>query len=71
MARGGVRFLFATSCHTYTFFVLIGFSRILTFFASLQILADAMGLGKTVMTIALILARLGKGTPNDSYVDDA
>ncbi|CAK9318722.1 unnamed protein product [Citrullus colocynthis] len=29
------------------------------------ILADAMGLGKTVMTIALILARMGKGCPND------
>ncbi|CAH9083615.1 unnamed protein product [Cuscuta epithymum] len=29
------------------------------------ILADAMGLGKTVMTIALILARLGKGIPDD------
>ena len=28
----------------------------------LQILADAMGLGKTVMTIALILARQGRGT---------
>lgn len=27
-----------------------------------QILADAMGLGKTVMTISLILARPGKGT---------
>ncbi|KAI3693065.1 hypothetical protein L6452_32893 [Arctium lappa] len=27
------------------------------------ILADAMGLGKTVMTISLILARPGKGTP--------
>lgn len=24
-----------------------------------------MGLGKTVMTIALILARMGKGCPND------
>lgn len=29
----------------------------------LQILADAMGLGKTVMTIALILARPGRGNP--------
>ncbi|KAA8548778.1 hypothetical protein F0562_000462 [Nyssa sinensis] len=29
------------------------------------ILADAMGLGKTVMTIALILARPGRGTPDD------
>uniref|UniRef100_A0A5B7BJ23 SWI/SNF-related matrix-associated actin-dependent regulator of chromatin subfamily A member 3-like 3 n=1 Tax=Davidia involucrata TaxID=16924 RepID=A0A5B7BJ23_DAVIN len=29
------------------------------------ILADAMGLGKTVMTIALILARPGKGTPDN------
>jgi DNA repair protein RAD5 len=31
-----------------------------------------MGLGKTVMTIALILARLGKGKPenNDSNEDD-
>nr|GLL47883.1 ribonucleoside-diphosphate reductase large subunit-like isoform X6 [Ipomoea trifida] len=29
------------------------------------ILADAMGLGKTVMTIALILARLGKGIPDN------
>ncbi|XP_071940584.1 DNA repair protein RAD5B-like isoform X2 [Coffea arabica] len=29
------------------------------------ILADAMGLGKTVMTIALILARRGRGTPED------
>ena len=28
----------------------------------MQILADAMGLGKTVMTISLILARPGKGT---------
>ncbi|XAR49004.1 DNA helicase [Bertholletia excelsa] len=28
------------------------------------ILADAMGLGKTVMTIALILARLGRGIPD-------
>ena len=28
----------------------------------LRILADAMGLGKTVMTIALILARQGRGT---------
>nr|GMD85572.1 bidirectional sugar transporter SWEET1-like [Ipomoea batatas] len=31
----------------------------------LSILADAMGLGKTVMTIALILARLGKGIPDN------
>lgn len=31
----------------------------------LQILADAMGLGKTVMTIALILARKGRGIPDD------
>lgn len=32
------------------------------------ILADAMGLGKTVMTIALIHARLGRGIPgNDGY----
>nr|GMD91029.1 protein translocase subunit SECA2, chloroplastic isoform X2 [Ipomoea batatas] len=30
-----------------------------------KILADAMGLGKTVMTIALILARLGKGIPDN------
>ncbi|PWA70104.1 DNA/RNA helicase protein [Artemisia annua] len=29
---------------------------------NLEILADAMGLGKTVMTISLILARPGKGT---------
>ncbi|KAK3024880.1 hypothetical protein RJ639_044017 [Escallonia herrerae] len=29
------------------------------------ILADAMGLGKTVMTIALILARTGRGSPED------
>ncbi|KAK2972984.1 hypothetical protein RJ640_022041 [Escallonia rubra] len=29
------------------------------------ILADAMGLGKTVMTIALILARRGRGSPED------
>ncbi|XP_060189050.1 DNA repair protein RAD5B [Lycium barbarum] len=29
------------------------------------ILADAMGLGKTVMTIALVLAKLGKGSPDD------
>ncbi|KAK8709677.1 hypothetical protein V6N13_060687 [Hibiscus sabdariffa] len=29
------------------------------------ILADAMGLGKTVMTIALILSRLGKGNPDN------
>ncbi|XP_008438555.2 DNA repair protein RAD5B [Cucumis melo] len=29
------------------------------------ILADAMGLGKTVMTIALILARMGKGCPDN------
>ncbi|KAM7488286.1 hypothetical protein LguiB_025770 [Lonicera macranthoides] len=29
------------------------------------ILADAMGLGKTVMTIALILTRLGKGCPDN------
>lgn len=28
----------------------------------LQILADAMGLGKTVMTIALILSRPGRGS---------
>ncbi|KAF6153230.1 hypothetical protein GIB67_036576 [Kingdonia uniflora] len=32
------------------------------------ILADAMGLGKTVMTIALILAKLGKGIPDDQKV---
>lgn len=31
----------------------------------LQILADAMGLGKTVMTIALILARPGRGNPEN------
>ncbi|KAK1315466.1 hypothetical protein QJS10_CPA06g00275 [Acorus calamus] len=29
------------------------------------ILADAMGLGKTVMTIALILGQLGRGNPDD------
>ncbi|CDP04900.1 unnamed protein product [Coffea canephora] len=33
-----------------------------TLYNILQILADAMGLGKTVMTIALILARQGRGT---------
>ncbi|PIN03264.1 Helicase-like transcription factor HLTF/DNA helicase RAD5, DEAD-box superfamily [Handroanthus impetiginosus] len=32
------------------------------------ILADAMGLGKTVMTIALILARRGRGIPEDHQV---
>lgn len=32
---------------------------------SLQILADAMGLGKTVMTIALILAKMGRGGSTD------
>lgn len=31
----------------------------------MQILADAMGLGKTVMTIALILARPGRGNPEN------
>jgi len=34
----------------------------------LQILADAMGLGKTVMTIALILARPGRGNPENEDV---
>ncbi|KAK6278867.1 hypothetical protein POUND7_019134 [Theobroma cacao] len=33
------------------------------------ILADAMGLGKTVMTIALILARLGRGNPTNEKPD--
>ncbi|GER25516.1 DNA repair helicase rad5 [Striga asiatica] len=33
------------------------------------ILADAMGLGKTVMTIALILARRGRGINEDQQVD--
>ncbi|XP_022723142.1 DNA repair protein RAD5B [Durio zibethinus] len=33
------------------------------------ILADAMGLGKTVMTIALILARLGRGNPDNEKPD--
>ncbi|GFP95905.1 putative swi/snf-related matrix-associated actin-dependent regulator of chromatin subfamily a member 3-like 3 [Phtheirospermum japonicum] len=33
------------------------------------ILADAMGLGKTVMTIALILARRGRGIQDDQQVD--
>ncbi|KAG9441471.1 hypothetical protein H6P81_017325 [Aristolochia fimbriata] len=33
------------------------------------ILADAMGLGKTVMTIALILAKTFKGSPEDLAVD--
>ncbi|KAM3239437.1 DNA repair protein RAD5B [Capsicum annuum] len=32
------------------------------------ILADAMGLGKTVMTIALILANLGRGSPDDQDI---
>lgn len=35
----------------------------------MQILADAMGLGKTVMTIALILSRLGKGNPDNEKPD--
>lgn len=34
----------------------------------MQILADAMGLGKTVMTIALILSRRGHGIPDDQMV---
>lgn len=34
----------------------------------MQILADAMGLGKTVMTIALILARRGRGIQEDQQV---
>nr|GMD74388.1 putative SWI/SNF-related matrix-associated actin-dependent regulator of chromatin subfamily A member 3-like 3 [Ipomoea batatas] len=34
------------------------------------ILADAMGLGKTVMTIALILARPGKGIPDNQELDE-
>ncbi|MFQ6632546.1 hypothetical protein Gotur_010058 [Gossypium turneri] len=33
------------------------------------ILADAMGLGKTVMTIALILSRLGRGNPDNEKPD--
>ncbi|XP_019181191.1 PREDICTED: putative SWI/SNF-related matrix-associated actin-dependent regulator of chromatin subfamily A member 3-like 3 isoform X2 [Ipomoea nil] len=33
------------------------------------ILADAMGLGKTVMTIALILARPGKGIPDNQELE--
>ncbi|KAK4586149.1 hypothetical protein RGQ29_023372 [Quercus rubra] len=33
------------------------------------ILADAMGLGKTVMTIALILARRGRGCPDNEELD--
>ncbi|XP_073046809.1 DNA repair protein RAD5B [Primulina eburnea] len=33
------------------------------------ILADAMGLGKTVMTIALIHSRNGRGSPEDQQVD--
>ena len=32
---------------------------------NLQILADAMGLGKTVMTIALILKNRGRGTSDN------
>ncbi|KAK6793212.1 hypothetical protein RDI58_006665 [Solanum bulbocastanum] len=32
------------------------------------ILADAMGLGKTVMTISLILANLGRGSPDDQEI---
>lgn len=35
---------------------------------AMQILADAMGLGKTVMTIALILSRRGHGIPDDQKV---
>lgn len=35
---------------------------------SMQILADAMGLGKTVMTIALILARKGRGIQEDQAI---
>lgn len=34
----------------------------------MQILADAMGLGKTVMTIALILSRRGHGIPDGQMV---
>lgn len=34
----------------------------------MQILADAMGLGKTVMTIALILARKGHGIQGDQVI---
>lgn len=39
------------------------------FVCSLQILADAMGLGKTVMTIALILANPGRGISHDKDIE--
>ncbi|KAJ7979907.1 DNA/RNA helicase protein [Quillaja saponaria] len=39
--------------------------------ATQMILADAMGLGKTVMTIALILARPGRGSVDDQEIDSA
>ncbi|KAL6989855.1 DNA repair protein rad5b [Sarracenia purpurea var. burkii] len=35
------------------------------------ILADAMGLGKTVMTIALILARPGRSSDNQKHISEA
>ena len=49
--------------------VVVFFYFFLTRHMYLQILADAMGLGKTVMTIALILARLGRGNPDNEKLD--
>lgn len=37
----------------------------------MQILADAMGLGKTIMTIALILTRPYRGSPDNSELGAA
>jgi len=59
MARGGVCFF---RINPGKFFLLSHCSTFVMYFVvNLKILADAMGLGKTIMTISLLVAHSGKG----------
>lgn len=62
MARGGVSLKLAPPLIIYIFsIIIIKFVDCVAFTMHLKILADAMGLGKTIMTISLLLTHSGHG----------
>lgn len=58
MSQVGLPFSLISFCPN----ILITFVKFVVFIMHLKILADAMGLGKTIMTIALLVAHSGHGS---------
>lgn len=66
MARGGVcPWMACTSLYFNSHPYFLYFPQIIDFNMHLKILADAMGLGKTIMTISLLLAHSERGGISD------